>query len=106
MNDKDLVHFTGGFTEDLQPIKGITCQAYSADENDGIPVHVGSEFCKHCPMCYGYKIRWWHNKDTGNMEYDGYVKCANDNRTLVNRIKCWWWHKIKKERSNIKYFYE
>ena len=55
-------------------------------------------------MCYAEKIRWWTNEETGSLEYDGYVKCALKNKSLLNRIKAWWWHNIKREKADIKYF--
>ena len=79
--DRDIIHFNGS-----GKAYGPRCEYYE-NNNDGVPVNVGSDFCKHCPMCYGEKVRWWTNKETGDLEYDGYVKCALKNKSFLNRIK-------------------
>ena len=96
--DRDIIHFSGS-----DKTCGPRCEYYD-NINISIPVNVGSDFCKHCPLCYGEKIRWWTNEETGSLEYDGYVKCALKNKSLLNRIKAWWWHNIKREKADIKYF--
>jgi hypothetical protein len=79
---------------------GPYCEHY---DQTSLRVAVGSEFCKGCPMCYGHKIRYWESNSGSKISYNGYVKCAADNRTLLNRVKCWLW-RLFGSKSNVKYF--
>ena len=77
---------------------GPYCKHYESPR-----VTVGTEFCRKCPMCYGMKIRTWDAENTGARSYNGYIKCAADNQTVLNMIKCFWW-KITGRKIKYKHF--